>query len=78
MGGEPPQADFAAAFEDRVNREMTFEDEVASVFQLGQSVEAGEVHLAAFFLGELRSQQKGPVVKAFTDEGWAESVGGCL
>src|SRR5215469_15308578 len=78
MGGEPPQADFAAAFEDLVNGEVTLEDEVASVFQLSQSVEAGEVHRTAFFLGELWSQQEGPVVESFADDGRAEPVGSGL
>ena len=36
MGGEPPQAEFAAAFEDVVNREVAFENEIASVFQLSR------------------------------------------
>ena len=40
VGGDSPQADFTAAFEDLVNREVALEDEVPRVFDLSQGVEA--------------------------------------
>ncbi len=78
MGGEAPQADLTAALEDLVNGEVALEDEVATVFNLGQGVEAGQVHLAAFFFGELWPQQEGPVIQLFADDLRAQPVGGRL
>ena len=45
---QPPKADFAASFKDFMNREVALENEIAAVFDLGDGVEAGQVHLAAF------------------------------
>src|SRR5450759_4016526 len=42
---QTPQSDFAAALEDFVNREVTFENEVAAVLDLGDGVEPRQVHL---------------------------------
>jgi hypothetical protein len=50
VGGQPPQADLAAALEDLVNREVTPEDKVAAVLYLGDGVEARQIHLAALAL----------------------------
>jgi hypothetical protein len=59
VGGEAPQADFAAALEDLGDGKVTFENEVATVLatvlNLGDGVEAGQAHLVPFFFGELRS-----------------------
>jgi hypothetical protein len=53
VGGEAPQADLAAALEDLVDGKVTFENEIATVLNLGDGVEAGQVHLVPFFFGEL-------------------------
>ena len=37
---QPPQAEFAAAFEQLVDREVALEDEVAAVLDLGDRVKA--------------------------------------
>jgi hypothetical protein len=55
VGREAPQADLAAALEDLVDGKVTLENEVATVLNLGDGVEAGQVHLAPFFFGELRT-----------------------
>ena len=68
VGGEAPQADLSAALEDLVNGKVTLEDEIATVLHLGQSVEAGQIHLAAFFFGELGSEQEAPVIELFADD----------
>jgi hypothetical protein len=36
-----------------VDGKVTFENEVATVLNLGDGVEAGQVHLVPFFFGEL-------------------------
>src|SRR6266849_9147204 len=54
--------------------EVAFEDEVAAVFDLRHRVEARQVHLAAFALGELRSEEERPVVELFADDLWTEPV----
>ena len=78
VGGQPPQADLAASFEDLVDGEVAFENEVAAVLDLGDGVEARQAHLAAFLLGELGPEDQRPVVELFADDGGAEPVGGGL
>ncbi len=45
---QPPEADFTASFEDFVDREVAFKDEIAAVLDLGDGVKAGEVDPTAF------------------------------
>ena len=40
VGGEPPQAEFASALEQLVDREVALEDEVAAVLDLRDGIEA--------------------------------------
>ena len=40
VGGQPPQAELAAAFEQLVDREMALEDEVAAVLDLSDRIKA--------------------------------------
>src|ERR1700752_1037448 len=40
VGGQPPQAEFAAAFEQLVNGKVALEDEVAAILDLGDRIEA--------------------------------------
>ena len=78
VGGEAPQADLAAALEDLVDGKVTLEDEVATVLNLADGVEAGQVHLVPFFLGELGAQQEGPVIELLANDLWAQPVRGGL
>ena len=75
VGRQPPESELTTALEDPVNREVTFEDEVAAVLDLGDGVEAAQVHLLAFLVGELRSQDQSPVVQTLPDDLGAEPVG---
>ena len=78
VGRQPPKADLAASLEDLVDGEVAFEDEIPAVLDLGDGVEAGEIHLAAFFLGELRAEDQSPVIELFADESRTQPVGGGL
>ena len=40
VGGQPPQAEVAAAFEQLVDGKVALEDEVAAILDLGDGVEA--------------------------------------
>jgi hypothetical protein len=40
VGGQPPQAEFAAAFEQLVDREVALEDEVAAILDLSDRVKS--------------------------------------
>ena len=40
VGGEPPEAEFAAALEQLMNGKVVLEDEVAAVLDLGDGIEA--------------------------------------
>ena len=78
VGGESPQAQFAAALEQFVDGKVALEDEVAAIFDLGDGIEARQVELLTLLGGELRSQEEGPVVELFADDFRAQSVGGSL
>jgi hypothetical protein len=53
VGGQPPRAELAAAFERLVNGKVALEDEVAAVLDLGDRIKAREVELLALLGGEL-------------------------
>src|SRR2546430_14891767 len=78
VGGEPPQAEFAAALEQLVDGQVALEDEVAAVLDLRDGIEARQVDLLSLLGGELRPQQEGPVVEPFADDFRAQSVGSGL
>ena len=54
VAGQPPQAEFAAAFEQLVDGKVALEDEVATILNLGNRVKAREIELLALLGGELR------------------------
>src|SRR4249919_3391932 len=78
VGGEPPQAEFAAALEQFVNGKVALENEVAAILDLGDGIEARQVELLALLGGEFRSQDQSPIVEPFADDVRAQSVGGRL
>ena len=78
VGCEPPQAEFAAALEQLVDRKVALEDEVAAVLDLRDGIEAGEVDRLALPGGEFRPQQEGPVVETLADDVRAQPVRGGL
>src|SRR5260370_37075049 len=78
MGRQTPEPEFTASPEDLVDGEVTVEDEVATVLDLGDGVKPRQVHVAAFLFGELRPQQECPVVELLADDLRAQSVGGRL
>src|ERR1035438_9436789 len=53
---QPPQSNLAGAFENAVDGEVAFEDEIAGVLDLVDGVEAVQIHRAPLPLGELRTQ----------------------
>src|SRR5262249_4871715 len=75
---QPPQPELAASLEQLVDREVALEDEVATVFDLGDRVEARQIDLLALFLGELRPQNEGPVVEPLANDfGLSLSAAAC-
>src|SRR3954471_24746615 len=78
IGCQTPEPDFTASLEELVDREMTFENEIAAVFDLRDGVETRQVHLSPFPLGELGSQDQGPVIELFADDAWTQPVGSRL
>ena len=56
-------------FEDLVDGEMAFEDEVAAVFDLVEGGIAAQVDGFAIFLRKLGAQEPGPVVPPFLPDG---------
>ena len=78
VGGQPPQAEFAAALEQFVDGKVALENEVAAILDLGDGVEARQVELLALLGGEFRPQDQGPIVEPFADDVRAQPVGGGL
>ncbi len=76
--GQPPQAEFAAALEQFMDRKASLENEVAAVLDLGDGVEARQVEPLAFLGGKLRPQHKGPIIEPLSDDVWAQPVSGGL
>ena len=58
--------------------EVLLEDEVATVFDLRDRIEARQIDLLALFVGELGPEDEGPVVEALADDGGAQFVCGSL
>jgi hypothetical protein len=75
---QTPEADFAASFEDLVNREVTLENEIPAVLDLREGVKAGQAHLRAFLLGELWPQNECPVIEMLANDRRTQPIGGCL
>src|SRR5215471_9810339 len=78
VGGKPPQAVFATALKQPVDREVAREDEVAAVLDLSDGIEARQVDRFALFGREFRPQDQGPIVEPFADDVRAQPVGGRL
>ena len=76
--GHAPETDIAGAFEDFADREVSFEDEVPAVFDLGQSVKAAQVHCQPLALGKLGSEHQRAVLEPILNDLSAEPIGGGL
>ena len=74
VGCEPPQPQLTASLEELVDGEVTFEDEVAAIFDLRDRLKAREIDAFALLDGELRPQDQGPIIKPLA--GWRGSI--CL
>src|SRR3954452_16885317 len=75
IGCQTPEPDFTASLEELVDLEMTFENEIAAVFDLRDGVETRQVHLSPFPLGELGSHHQGQVIERFRDDASTQPFG---
>jgi hypothetical protein len=64
--------------EDLVDREMPLEDEIAAVFDLVEGVLPLQVDGLAVLWRKLGTQEPGPIVQPFFDDGGAQLIGGRL
>src|SRR5689334_25288778 len=78
VGRQPPESDLTASLEDLMDRKVALEDKVTAVLDLGDGVEAREVHLLALAWAELWPQDQRPVVEPFLNDLGAKPVGGRL
>ena len=78
VGAHAPKPKLTAALEELVDREVALEDQVAAVLDLGDGVEAAQVHPLALLRGELRPENQGPVVQTLADDLGAEAIGRAL
>src|SRR5437764_7845868 len=70
--GQPPQAEFAAALEQFMDRKVSLENEVAAVLDLGDGIEARQVEPLALLGGGLRPQHEGPIVEPIAEYLWGQ------
>jgi hypothetical protein len=78
VSSELPQAKFATALEQLVDRKVALEDEVAAILDLRDGIEAGKVDRLALLGGELRPQHQRPIVEPLADDVRAQPVGSGL
>src|SRR5215467_344839 len=78
VSSEAPQAKLTTALEEAMDGEMAFENEVAAILHLADSVKAPQVHGGSLSLGELRTQHQGPVFQALSDHFGGQAVRGGL
>src|SRR5437667_12489420 len=74
LGGETPQAQLATALEEAMDGKVALEDEIATVLDLADGVEATQVHGGPLPPGELRTQHQGPVLKQLPNHLRGEAV----
>src|SRR6516165_1144120 len=74
VAGESPQTDLAAAVEQFVDGKVPLEDEVAAVFDLGDRVEARKTEPGALLGGELRAEDKCPIVEPLANDLRAQPI----
>jgi hypothetical protein len=75
VGGQPPQTKFAASLEQLMDGKVAFEYVVEAIFHLTDGIGAGQLNLSAFLGGELRAEDKGPIIKPFADNVRAQLIG---
>src|SRR4051812_442146 len=63
VGRQPPESELTASLENLMDRKVALEDKVTAVLDLGDGVEAREVHLLALAWGEFWPQDQRPVVE---------------
>src|SRR5438105_3965131 len=78
LGGETPEPQLTTVFEEAMDGEVALEDEIATVLDLADGVEATQVHGGPLPPGELRTQHQGRVFKALPDYFRGEAVSGRL
>jgi len=76
VGGQKIKSQFAGALEEGADGPMTFEDEIAAVFDLAHGVKAMEaVASQAFRRGKLRPHDEGPIVDSLLEDFGVQPVG---
>src|SRR5437016_3332602 len=76
--GQAEHPQFCRALKELVDGEIAPEDKIQAVLDLVQGVVTAQVDGGAVLLGELGSQDPGPVVQARADDFGTESIGSCL
>jgi hypothetical protein len=78
LGGQLQETEFAGAFEKFVNGKGLAKDEVQTIFDLAEGIEAAKIHGLALPFGELGTQEKCPGIKSFLEELRGQTVGSLL
>src|SRR6202049_3534684 len=74
LGRKAPQPQLAGALEEAMDGEGGLEEEIATVLDLADGVEAPQVHRGPLPPGELRTQHQGPVFQALPNHFRGEAV----
>src|SRR5437660_11614358 len=74
IGCQAPEPDFTASLGELVDREMTFENEIAAVFNLRNGVETRQGHLSPFPVGEVGFKDQVSVMEMSADVAWTQHL----
>src|SRR5207245_9661904 len=74
--GQAEDAQLAGALEQLVNRDRAAEHEIPTVLDLVEGVGSPQIDRRAVAGGKLRADAAGPVLQAFADVRWTESIRG--
>jgi len=78
LGGQFKETEFAGTFEEFVDGKGFAKDKVQTIFNLTEGIEPAQIHGLAFPLGELGTQEEGPIVETLLQQFRGETVGSLL
>ena len=74
FGGQFKETEFTGTFEEFVDGESFAKDKVQTILNLAEGIESAQIHGLAFSLGELGTQEEGPIVETLLQQLWGKTV----
>src|SRR4030042_2243200 len=74
LGGQFKETEFTGTFEEFVDGKGFAKDKVQTIFNLTEGIKPAQIHGLAFSLGELGTQEEGPIVETLLQQFWGKAV----